>query len=123
MGSMKPKKTWAQRFRAETLLLDRFCGPAEKTPSRIDQDALVSMSEGTGTAIKLVAAVLVTSAILSGCGHFRPIEASPCAGWRQINPTAGDVEVISDPLAGQILSHNMHGAAVCAWVPPTKKAD
>ncbi|ODT79166.1 MAG: hypothetical protein ABS76_21505 [Pelagibacterium sp. SCN 64-44] len=68
------------------------------------------------------ATVVATTLVLSGCSHFRPVEASHCAGWRQINPTAGDVEVISDPLAGQILSHNLHGADVCGWVPPTKKA-
>lgn len=68
------------------------------------------------------AAVVATSLVLSGCSHFGTPSASHCAGWRQINPTAGDVEVISDPLAGQILSHNLHGASVCDWVPPTKKA-
>lgn len=98
-------------------------GPLRKRPSRMAQEFPRLKSEGVGSGLRAAFAVGATSLVLSGCAHFDRPAASPCAGWRQINPTADDIDAISDPLAGQILSHNMHGADVCGWVPPTKKAD
>jgi hypothetical protein len=65
--------------------------------------------------MKKFAAFLLMSAVaacLSGC------QTSGCDGWRQLHPTARDVEVISDQLAMDILMHNEHGADICSWRKP-----
>ena len=39
-------------------------------------------------------------------------------GFKPIRPMTGDVRVISDSLARQILEHNDHGVAIGAWGKP-----
>lgn len=72
-------------------------------------------------ALKLAVIILI-AATLAACASTRPLPVSRCAGWEPIYPEKADVPVISDTLAGQVLSHNLHGRDVCGWLPPTKKA-
>lgn len=92
----------------------------KKARQRMAQECPRAKSEGVGGGLRSVVALCAILAILSGCSHFPSATADNCAGWRQINPNADDS--LTDRTAGQILSHNLHGAGVCAWVPPTKKA-
>lgn len=72
-------------------------------------------------ALKM-AAVALLAVMLAGCQTTAPLPVSRCAGWEPIYPERSDVPVISDSLAGQVLSHNIHGRDLCGWQPPTKKA-
>lgn len=51
---------------------------------------------------------------VSGCASG-PLPTDGCEWTRPIRPTPHDVDVISDRLAGDILSHNEAGARVCGW--------
>jgi hypothetical protein len=67
--------------------------------------------------MKKFAAFLLMSAVaacLTGC----QTAGSACDGWRQLRPTARDVEVMSDQLAMDVLMHNEHGKDLCGWRKP-----
>lgn len=55
---------------------------------------------------------LVLMAPLIGC---QATTSDSCVGWRPIRPTQKDVQIISDKLAADILSHNEHGKDICGW--------
>lgn len=40
-----------------------------------------------------------------------------CWGFREVNPTSKDIEVISEQLARGLLGNNNNGAAQCGWKP------
>ncbi|WEJ31713.1 hypothetical protein [Devosia sp. SD17-2] len=93
--------------------------PLRKTPSEIACECPLTKSEGVRSGAIKLAVLGAFLIVLAGCAHSTPSVTSNCAGWRQINPTSADIGVISDPLAGEILSHNEHGSATCGWQPPT----
>lgn len=45
------------------------------------------------------------------------IKVGHCYGFKPIRPTSKDVDVMSNSLASQILSHDKHGQATCNWKP------
>lgn len=92
--------------------------PLRKTPSEMAKECPRAKSEGAHSAAIKLAALGAFLTVLVGCAHSGPSVVSNCVGWRQINPTPADIGVISDPLAGEILSHNEHGAATCGRQPP-----
>lgn len=57
-----------------------------------------------------IAALLGVLLLMSGC-----VSGWGCEGWKSIRPTKGDVKVISDPLADQILAHNEFGMKRGCW--------
>jgi len=86
-----------------------------------------------GNAMKFLITLLAVVS-LAGCATTRGMPSTTCDGWEPIYPAKTDVVpldppqpgigVISDQLAGQILSHNVHGQKTCGWKPPnapTKK--
>lgn len=52
--------------------------------------------------------------VLAGCATTSGL---PCDVWTPIRPTGADLKGMSGDLAGQILSHNTHGAKTCGWKP------
>jgi hypothetical protein len=66
--------------------------------------------------LKGIAAMPVLA--LSMCATTQQAPLAPCDGWHAIYPTKADVGVISDQLAGQVLSHDLHGQKTCGWTPP-----
>lgn len=57
--------------------------------------------------------VILSALALAGCATT----GTPCDGWTPIRPTGSDTISMSGSLAGQILSHNTHGAKLCGWKP------
>lgn len=55
-----------------------------------------------------------------GCAPTGPILTTEqaCAGWREIEGTSADAEVISDTLVLSIDAHNRHGAGLGCWEYP-----
>lgn len=58
--------------------------------------------------------VILLSLSLAGCVTTGGL---PCDGWTPIRPSGADLKSMSGELAGQILSHNTHGAKLCGWKP------
>lgn len=56
---------------------------------------------------------LVVALALAGC----VTTGTACDGWTPIRPTQAELQTMSGELAGQILSHNLHGAKTCGWRP------
>jgi hypothetical protein len=98
-------------------------GPVMKTPRLITagRPNAVAMTRTTGerawSVCGLLLALCMIAVVLAGCTTTGGAGGAFCDVARVMHPTERDVEVISDRLAGDVLSHNKTGQLNCGWRP------
>ncbi|GLQ53582.1 hypothetical protein [Devosia nitrariae] len=76
-----------------------------------------STGERAWSVCGLLLALSMIAGVLAGCTTTGGAGGAFCDVARVMHPTERDVEVISNRLVNDVLSHNKHGERSCGWRP------